>query len=102
MNQELITKYPDLVETIKAAQNFEQIDGNTIEPDIMEIYFDGKCVLQWVKYVITKEVPCALSYSPELIELYVDGRLAFVLFGRDLVFNRFKPGTPLPLGKQGG
>ena len=102
MNQELSAKYPELVETIKAAQNLDQIDGNTFEPDIMEIYFDGKFALQWVNYEITKHVPCDLSYSPELIELYIDGRLAFALFGHELVFNRFKPGTPMPLGKQGG
>ncbi len=97
MNQELKTKYPELVEAIKAAQNLEEIDGNTFTPDYMEIYFDGQLSLQWVHNTITKSVQHDLSYSPELIELYVDGRIAVVLFGNELLLNRFKTDTPLPI-----
>ncbi len=102
MNKEFEALHPKVAETIRAAQDLEEIDGVNFSAEWLEVYFDESFAFQLVNKEITKYAECDLSYSPRLIEMYVDGKLAFVLFEREVVFNRFKPGTPLPLGKQGG
>ncbi|PSB41589.1 hypothetical protein C7B80_30185 [Cyanosarcina cf. burmensis CCALA 770] len=60
------------------------------EPKIIEIFFDGKPVQTWHLGSITAEIQLPESYSPQAIEIAIDGELAFLLVGNELVFNRIQ------------
>lgn len=59
-------------------------------PKIIEIFFDGKPVQTWHLGNITAEIQLHESYSPQAIEIAIDGELAFLLIGNEPVFNRIQ------------
>lgn len=69
------------------ARTLPQLPQN-YAPRLIEVFFDTSHVYTWYKGQVTFEASLSPIYSPQLIEIVIDGELAFVLLGKDVLLSR--------------
>lgn len=84
---ELSTAFPSLALALSSARSKLPFPSD-YTPEVVEIFFDEFPVYAWSNGVTTLELTVADSLEPFVIEIAIDGELAFVLIDNQIVLNR--------------
>ena len=91
-----LEKYPDILSKLKLVYHKPSLPTG-YEPSRVEIYCDNNLGVEWVTGTVIYEMPCKVTYEPEILSWVIDGELVCILLcGKEPLFDRLQNPINMP------